>query len=63
MDKESISRLGLDYISGIDLESSDEIYDPGVVIQILITLFVKFFEIALLIAVETVFPYKFKVFL
>ena len=28
MDKESISRLGLDYISNIDVESSDEIYDP-----------------------------------
>ena len=28
MDKESISRLGLDYINGIDSENSDEIYDP-----------------------------------
>jgi transposase len=28
MDKESISRLGLDYIRNIDVESSDEIYDP-----------------------------------
>ncbi len=28
MDKESISRLGLDYINGIDYESSDELYDP-----------------------------------
>ncbi|MBQ6783540.1 MAG: transposase [Acholeplasmatales bacterium] len=28
MDKESISRLGLDYINGRDSENSDEIYDP-----------------------------------
>ncbi|MDY5982478.1 MAG: hypothetical protein SPJ17_02080 [Anaeroplasma sp.] len=29
MDKESISILGLDYISNINVESSDEIYDPS----------------------------------
>lgn len=29
MDKESIYRLGLDYIKNIDLEASDEIYNPG----------------------------------
>ena len=28
MDKESISRLGLDYIANIDVDSSDEIYNP-----------------------------------
>ena len=28
MDKESISRLGLDYIANIDADSSDEIYNP-----------------------------------
>ena len=29
MDKESILRLGLDFISNIDLDESDELYDPS----------------------------------
>ena len=29
MDKESISRLCLDFIKNIDLENSDEIYNPS----------------------------------
>ena len=29
MDKESIYRLGLDFIKNIDLDNSDELYDPG----------------------------------
>ena len=36
MDKESISRLGLDYISNIDVDSSDEIYDPSTTNHIII---------------------------
>ena len=36
MDKESISRLGLDYISNIDVESSDEIYDPSTTNHIIV---------------------------
>ena len=32
MDKESISRLGLDYISDIDVESSDELYNNPLLI-------------------------------
>ena len=29
MDKESILRLGLDFIKNIDLDKSDELYDPS----------------------------------
>jgi len=29
MDKESIHRLGLENISNIDFDSSDEIFEPG----------------------------------
>lgn len=29
MDKESIARLGLDFIKNIDLDKSDELYDPS----------------------------------
>ena len=29
MDKESILKLGLEFIKSIDLESSDELYDPS----------------------------------
>ena len=32
MDKESTSRLGLDYISNIDVESSDELYNNPLLI-------------------------------
>ena len=28
MDKKSILRLGLDFIKNIDLDKSDELYDP-----------------------------------
>ena len=31
MDKESILRLGLDFISNIDLDESDELYDPSTI--------------------------------
>ena len=41
MDKESISRLGLDYISGIDVESSDEIYDPSTTNHIIVLKLIK----------------------
>ena len=41
MDKESISRLGLDYISGIDVESSDEIYDPATNNHIIVLKLIK----------------------
>ena len=41
MDKESISRLGLDYISNIDVESSDEIYDPSTTNHIIVLKLIK----------------------
>ena len=41
MDKESISRLGLDYISGIDIDSSDEIYDPSTTNHIIVLKLIK----------------------
>ena len=41
MDKESISRLGLDYISNIDVESSDEIYDPPTTNHIIVLKLIK----------------------
>ena len=41
MDKESISRLGLDYISNIDVESSDEIYDPTTTNHIIVLKLIK----------------------
>ena len=41
MDKESISRLGLDYISNIDVESSDEIYNPSTTNHIIVLKLIK----------------------
>ena len=41
MDKESISRLGLDYISNIDVESSDELYDPSTTNHIIVLKIIK----------------------
>ena len=41
MDKESISRLGLDYISNINIESSDEIYDPSTTNHIIVLKIIK----------------------
>ena len=41
MDKESISRLGLDYIANIDVESSDEIYDPSTTNHIIVLKLIK----------------------
>ena len=41
MDKESISRLELDYISGIDIDSSDEIYDPSTTNHIIVLKLIK----------------------
>jgi len=41
MDKESISRLGLDYIANIDVESSDEIYDPSTTYHIIVLKLIK----------------------
>ena len=41
MDKESISRLGLDYISGIDIDLSDEIYDPSTTNHIIVLKLIK----------------------
>ena len=41
MDKESISRLGLDYISNIDVESSDWIYDPSTTNHIIVLKLIK----------------------
>ncbi|MBQ9520861.1 MAG: hypothetical protein IJR67_05210 [Acholeplasmatales bacterium] len=36
MDKKSISRLRLDYIANIDVESSDEIYNPSTTNHIIV---------------------------
>ena len=41
MDKESISRLGLDYIANIDVESSDEIYNPSTTNPIIVLKLIK----------------------
>ena len=41
MDKESISRLGLDYISNIDVDSSDEIYNPSTTNHIIVLKLIK----------------------
>ena len=41
MDKESISRLRLDYISNIDVESSDELYDPSATNHIIVLKIIK----------------------
>ena len=41
MDKESISRLWLDYISGIDIDSSDEIYNPSTTNHIIFLKLIK----------------------
>ena len=41
MDKESISRLGLDYISNIDVDSSDEIYNPSTTNHIIVLNLIK----------------------
>jgi len=41
IDKESISRLGLDYIANIDVESSDEIYDPSTTNHIIVLKLIK----------------------
>lgn len=41
MDKESISRVGLDYISGIDVESSDKLYNLATINNIIALKLIK----------------------